>query len=138
MEFRDDGGIRVFVDRMTDMWARANGLVVVDGLAVAYSLRIVHWAARLGERIGYRGSWILGLHGSGLRGLQSHKRVEHWDSGPAYDENFYRETTTAFDLEIRQRPHAVAERLVGRLIDGLGTRPAFDQYLVDIGQRGQQ
>jgi hypothetical protein len=66
----------------------------------------------MGEEIGYRGSWVFGLHATRLRGHMS--SVYHsgfgWHNGPTYDAEDYREVTTATHLEALQQPWAVAER----------------------------
>lgn len=132
IEFREDGGIRLTAGRMT--MQRDSLRWAMDGLAVAYARRIVTWAAEVGQRLNYRGFWLLGIHASGLRGAQSinfHEGFSYGERGPSYDAESYREVTTASHLEMRQRPAAVTGQLVGRLLDGLGTRPKYDRYLHD-------
>lgn len=138
VEIRDDGGIRILVGRMTDQVGRRPGqedeMMILDGLAVAYSRRLVDWAAALGEATGWRGSWTLGLHGDRLRGLKSYVTREGMflSDGPAYDVDSYREVTTASHVEMLQRPGTVARRLVGRLADGLNTFNRFSGDLTDV------
>jgi hypothetical protein len=137
VEIREDGGIRVLVGRMTDQAGqRPNDdvLLILDGLAVAYARRIVDWAAAIGEATGWRGSWVLGLHGDRLRGLGSavFRQGMFFNDGPAFDEESYREVTVASHLEMLQRPGAVAKNLVGRLTDSLGTTARFEKELADI------
>lgn len=80
LEIRQDGGLRLLVGRLTAVWGtRARDdptldYVVLDAVAVAYSLRLVRWAAELSSLTGYRGSWALGIHGTGMRGLMSGPR----------------------------------------------------------------
>lgn len=125
IEFREDGGLRLLVGRMTAEWGSGDqAQVISDGLAVAYALRLVRWAKELGDRAGYHGSWVFGLHADRLRGLQSHLFRERHVFGPegvTYDADDYREVTTASRLEMAGQPEAVAERLVGRLTRALGT-----------------
>jgi hypothetical protein len=130
VEFREDGGVRVFVGRMTGSGPVFERPVktILDGLAVAYALRLAGWAAAVREATGYRGVWVFGIHGDSLRGLQSHRSAQSvWGDSQTYDAADYREVTTATHLEMADRPEAVAERLVGRLLRGLGTWTAYER-----------
>jgi hypothetical protein len=135
VEFREDGGIRVLLGRMTD-WRSGNGQapfeVITDGLAVAYCHRLVGWALALADAVGYRGAWLLAFAGDRLRGKASSVFAEpgFWDvDNQTYDSDTYRAVTTAVRAEMEERPAQVAERLVGRLIRGLGTWPRYGPML---------
>lgn len=107
-------------------------MVILDALAAVYAIRLAAWAAEVGQRTGYRGSWALGVHGSQLRGvtsLESSRSSGFQSDGQPFDAADYREVTTATHLELLERPQAVAGRLVGRLIRALGTEPVFAQAL---------
>lgn len=134
IEFREDGGVRLLMGRMTDIWGPAGEApkVIADGLAVAYAFRLISWALAVGDRTDYRGSWLLGLHAQGLRGLMSSALYENrgWGEGPTYDLNVYRDVTTATYAELQQQPWAVAERLVGRLVRGLGSQQRYGKLLI--------
>ena len=131
IELRDDGGIRVLVGRMTYITVRPFGndsrQVALDGLAVAYARYIISWALAISSRTNWRGSWMLGLHADGLRGVESYLYQDRLMAGraPAFDVDEYREVTTASHLEMTQTPHAVAYRLAGRLTEALGTYQHF-------------
>jgi hypothetical protein len=137
MELREDGGLRVLMGRITDPRMQQGGLgepevVITEGLAVGYALRCVHWAALVGEATGYRGSWAFGMHAHGLRGHMSSKVFEDiWGQGDGtrYDLDSYREVSTSVHLEMLEQPWAVAERLVGRLVRGLGTEQVYGPAL---------
>jgi hypothetical protein len=133
IELRQDGGIRILVGRMTASFGResSDGDAILDGLAVAYARRLVGWVTAVGERTGWRGTWILGVHGDGLRGLGSYLFRQSFTLGssPTFDEASYREVTTATHLEMLQRPELAAYRLVGRLVEGLGTWARFQRDL---------
>jgi len=137
MELREDGGLRVLIGRMTDTRRHQRVLgepevVITEGLAVGYALRCVHWATLVGGATGYRGSWAFGMHARGLRGHMSSKVFEDiWGQGDGtrYDLDSYREVTTSVHLEMLEQPWAVAERLVGRLVRGLGTEHVYGPTL---------
>jgi len=125
IEFREDGGIRVLMGRMTDTWNE--GPTICDGLAVAYARRLVRWAIEYGDAFGYSGQWGFGLAASGLKGLSSHVFREGMMIRRAsiYDVDLYRSVTTATRQEMKAEPWTVAHRLVGKLLRGLGTETYY-------------
>lgn len=127
IEFREDGGIRVFMGRMTA--DRGSGPAILDGLAVAYVRRLTSWALDYGKLWGYSGPWGFGIAASGLRGLSSSITKERHFDGPVYDQAVFREVTTSSTPDLEHQPWLVAKRLVGRLVRGLGTE---DYYLTDL------
>lgn len=46
-------------------------------------------------------------------------------SGPAYDADDYRSTATASLLELQEQPGRVIDRLIGKLLRGLGTEDYY-------------
>lgn len=128
IELREDGGLRVFVGRLTD---ERNGIpLILDGLAIAYATRVVEWARSVGFVTGYYGRWLIGVAGSGLRGKRSITYEERFlEEGPTYDTDDYRQTTTAEYFELDERPGDVVERLIGRLLRGLGTAGYFASHV---------
>jgi hypothetical protein len=92
---------------------------------------VVNWAAVVGQQTGYNGSWVLGLHATGLRGLSSSVFRENFQFSvaPTYDVDTYRESTTATGAELAQQPWQVAGRLVGRLIRGLASTARYQPAL---------
>jgi len=111
--------------RMTD--TRSAGQVICDGLAVAYARRRVRWAIGYGAGFGYTGKWGLGLAASGLEGLSSSVFKEHMmvRRGSIYDLDLYQLVTTATGQEMNAELWTVAQRLVGKLLRGLGTETYY-------------
>ncbi len=139
VELREDGGVRVFVGRLTD---EHNGSKQIrDGLAIAYAARLVEWARSVSHITGYRGRWLLGIAGNQLWGGRSATSgTRFMDSWPVYDADEYRQATTADYFELDERPGDVVQRLVGRLLRGLGTADAYADHVqypttVRAGQR---
>lgn len=146
VELRQDGGIRLLVGRLTADWGSKfdrdgqlveRDQVVVDVLAVSYAIRLAAWAAAIAESTGYRGQWVLGVHGTGLRGRASYLFRQNTgpgrSGGEPFDVDEYREITTATHLELTKRPRAVADRLVGRLVRGLGVEHMYEDALIADG-----
>ena len=124
LELEEDGGIRVVVGRMTGKWGQdSDDLVILDGLAVAYCLRLAYWARELSLRTGYRGAWAFGVAATGLSGLSSAVYRQNWSIGSptSYDRGRYISATSAHCSELDNTPSAIAERLIGGLLRGLGT-----------------
>lgn len=120
IELREDGGLRVFVGRLT---GDHNGnKLILDGLVLAYAIRLVEWARSVGEMTSYRGRWFLGVAGTGLQGGRTATSPSSFDDpGPVYDADDYRQITTTEYFELDERPGDVVQRLTGRLLRGLGT-----------------
>ena len=134
IELGEDGSVRVLVGRMTDTIESQSQEqpidLIFDGLAVAYSIRLVHWTRTLGERTGYFGSWTFGIAATNLDGLQSALSYNNFrGTWPHYDQPTFRETTFASHTEMRERPHDIVERIVGPLVRGLGSYEAFRDSL---------
>lgn len=134
IEFREDGGQRLLLGCMTcevhpNSWDEPRQ-VIMDGFAVAYAFRMALWAAEVGSRSGYHGTWVLGIHADRLRGLSSWVHTGTFgNTAVLFDANDYREVTTASHLELVERPYAVVDRLVGRLLRGLGTERNYSDVL---------
>lgn len=134
IEVREDGGLRAFVGRITDEAGGGGGtareFIILDGLAVAYAVRLVHWARMVSTLTGYGSSWMFGIAASGLQGCRSYVWLNDYSSsGPRYDRDDYRRTTTATLTEMTEHPGVVAKRLVGALLRGLGTAAVFEEAL---------
>lgn len=138
IEVHEDGGIRVLVGRMTEEFAGGNSRstpesVILDGLAVSYTVRLVHWARMLSTLMGYHSGWLFGIAASGLDGRRSLVWAQRFPPrGPHYDRDSYRKTTTATLAEMTEHPGRVAHRLAGGLLRGLAT---IDEFKVAFGHQ---
>lgn len=121
LEVLEDGGLRMLLGPIT--WESRGVRRIDDALAAAYCRRLVHWSATMAEQTGFRGRWVLGVLAVRLRGLES--AAFHGEvigrRGAAWDREEYRQVTMAHLPELQQQPWAVAERLAGQLLRGLGT-----------------
>lgn len=123
IEFREDGGIRALVGRVT-YYENVNGVdrrPLHDWLIVAYAVRLIGWAAAMGRRVGYHGSWGLGLHISRLRGLQGFIATRNTFDSPAFSEEVHRATAIATLADLDEKGPDVAGELVGGLLCAVGT-----------------
>lgn len=136
IELHDNGGLRIHMGRLTDAQSDEGGpSYVFDVAAAGYALRIVRLAQVVGEETGYRGAWGFGFHGDQLSGSISYTAASNRQSffgGDAdpYETDTYTEVTTAHANEIDGVPEAVAERLVGRLLQGLGSYSVLSSFLL--------
>lgn len=120
VELREDGGLRVFVGRLTET---QDGVVLIkDAVAIAWVSRLTEWARSVSAMTGYKGRWLLGMAGTQLRGRRSSTAETYFrEEGHVYDAETYRRTTSADFTELSQQPGDVVERLIGPLLRGLGT-----------------
>jgi hypothetical protein len=123
IEFLNGGGIRCLIGQATTTDGQRNAHVA-DRRIVSFARRLVHWAAEYGRQIGYRGSWLLGVHVNGLRGLQaiafSGVNVHYTPPRPyaptyrhpVYPDDVYERVIVARAQEIAEQPAEVTARLV--------------------------
>ena len=131
IEVHDNGGLRIQMGRLVDTLPESDGLrVVFDVAAVGYAHRILHLAQIVGAETGYRGAWGFGLHGDELAGaisyaVRSKRQFFFASDADPYETTTYSEVTTARPGEIEDATAAIAERLVARLLHGLGSYDVF-------------
>lgn len=132
IEFLNGGGIRCLIGQITQT-DRNLQKYVLDRRIVAFTRRLVRWVADYGQAIGYRGSWLLGIHVNGIRAHQSlgfsgtgavytHPRPHAPTySPPTYSEDTYERIATATTQEILARPGDITGQLVRDLTWALGS-----------------
>lgn len=137
-EFLNNGGIRCLVGQATTADSQQDKHIA-DRRIVAFTRRLVRWAADYGAAIEYRGSWLLGIHVNGLRGHQSWsfagpapgvyytppRPYAPTYSPPHYSEDTYERITTATTHAILDSPGEVTARLVRDLTWTLGTTEQY-------------
>lgn len=131
LEFRDNGGFRILMGRLTDikrLHIQTVSLVFDIGL-VAYAAYAVALARHITDETGYRGAWGFGVNGDLLAGHVSFVRANDMRNATRYvDEysaNDYSAIVVAQLAEIEDAPHTVVERLVGGLLHALGSHEYF-------------
>lgn len=127
LELRDDGGLRMFIGRAT--YRQDGDLMVMDGLALAYATRIVECARSVSVLTGYYGRWLLSIACDGLAGGRSAGDLGFYAVRPTYSANTYRQITTAEYFELDQQPGAIVNRMVGKLLRGLGTSAHYAAHI---------
>ncbi|GAA2259258.1 hypothetical protein GCM10009853_010300 [Glycomyces scopariae] len=133
IEFREDGGIRALIGGFTRRLheiERTQEQFIFDGLAVAYSFRLIGWAAGVAAAHEYRGSWMFGLAADGVHG-RSAWRTDPWFAPPQFDAEEYRSITTATTATINDRPHEIAEHLTGALLHALDHYDAYEAHFTN-------
>ncbi len=137
LEVHEDGGLRLFTSRLSDV-IRSNSdqdpdaQVVFDAALVIYTRRLA--AAAAAEEAGYFGNWALAVGATGLSGCRSFTLSQNWisRSGDRYSGDTYRRATVATYAELTRRPGQLADRLIGQLLRGFGTRQLLDAALTDV------
>ena len=136
---REDGGVRLTCGRGTDTFPPPGfpppdepPMAVIAVLVLGLAHSVAALAGRLGDAYAaYQGQWRLGIRMDRLRGavpldlLQGHPLHR---PGHPYTRDEYERVTSASTEELVNAPHAVAERLVARLLRGLGVAPRYLPY----------
>jgi hypothetical protein len=107
----------------------AGGVFILDQLVVAYARRLLAWATKYAEAIGYRGSWVFGVHVDGLAGLPSAFFANQHRMPPRFSAPAYEAVATATMQDVAGQAWAVTERLVGNLVWSLGTASHYRAVL---------
>lgn len=147
------GWVRTWADRATEGNGRAVGVddngpvryidlaaggsfppwpesrLVYDVLLLHKTTDMIRLVAALSNEVGYRGSWLVGVHLDRLRGLFSQLSDvtvgRMMLSAPAYDADTYTETIRASHSSIQDEPEVLAGKLMRRLLRGLGSEAAL-------------
>lgn len=117
LRVHEDGGLRLFFSRLSDILQGINGLedqqVIMDAAAVNCTRRFLALALAAAETAGYFGNWAVAFGATGLRGMPAHGMTLGFASRARYDEDSYTETTSVSWAELDNRPGAVTRRLIG-------------------------
>jgi hypothetical protein len=135
---REDGGIRFIFGRGTDPTSRAGlwpegrpQMAIVASRLLGLTRSVAALAGRLADEFGaYQGQWRLGVRMDRLLDAVPADIRDSPFGGPgnAYSRDDYEKVTTASTEELANAPHAVAERLVGQLLRGLGIAQKYLPY----------
>lgn len=119
IEVREDAGLRVLMARMT--YQSRNEAHIQEGLATAYVTRLLTWARRVSEEVGYNGTWLLGVAITGVNGKTASRAAgsfhAQWDR---YSEDEYRRASYATVKELTESPDSVVGRLIDSFLRALG------------------
>lgn len=135
LEVDEDGGLRIFMSRLSDSLqsadpARSGERLLVAG-AVVYARQFVALTASAAEHAGYLGTWILAAGATGIGSLPVHDHLLRGRTGPRQDASTYRRATTASYAELVKQPGTVTERLIGRLLRATGTYELYREALAN-------
>jgi hypothetical protein len=131
VELHDNGGLAVLLGRVT-AFLQESGRdlhVIFDVAVVNYALSVVSLAREVAYKTDYRGPWGFGVHADRLAGNRSF--TLHDDPTvissivDGYGAMTFTQVTTAHLQEMEDDPGAVADRVVGRLLHGLGSHRYF-------------
>ncbi|CAN5544497.1 hypothetical protein BH23ACT6_BH23ACT6_27340 [soil metagenome] len=115
----DEGGmVHLFCGRGSDT-LRGSGEVLIPAVVAGLVLRTVEVAARITGHTGYVGTWDFAVAVTDLRSVARHTTGLGQGSA-TYSADGYRHATSADRDELMAAPQACADRLIGRLLRGLG------------------
>ncbi|GLW22938.1 ATP-binding protein [Microbispora triticiradicis] len=134
LQVHEDGGLRLFTSRFSDLDRDGGEQVILISGAVSHTRRFLSLIRAAAEQAGYFGNWALALGATGLNGLRAYTpNTNNWLFTPQtrYDEDDYREATTVTWAELNEAPRAATRRLAGPLLRALSTEDSFKSALVD-------
>jgi hypothetical protein len=121
LEVTEDGPVFLRSGRAVDFTDGGKKLVIeIACLGLPY--RMVSLTARLSTALDFSGNWDFALAITNLNGAISYLRpfVGLQFNHPVYREYLYRASTRASGQEIKGRPGAIVNRLLGRLMRAIG------------------
>lgn len=128
----DDDGIVRFINVTAASPPRPDGShLVFEVLLLDEVVDMFYLIAALGDEVGYTGTWHVGVHLDRLNRHQSelagpNSRSGMWVlGGSGFDGSEYSKTTSSSTGEIREKPHAIAARLMRPLMRGMGSEPVL-------------
>ncbi|MEU4532124.1 hypothetical protein AB0F49_28230 [Micromonospora ureilytica] len=142
MVLREDGSIALTCGRGTDTvssrMTEESEAVVFPVLVLGMTHSLMMMAGHLAERAGgYQGQWAVGVLLDNLKNVGPFDGRATWgDMGVPYSRNEYEQLTTTTTLELAEETSAVVERLLGRLMRGLGVDSRYLPYSVESLQKG--
>lgn len=129
VEFHHDGGIRVWMGRLSYRHHERGEVVLVAG-ALRHTRRLLALTAAVADATGYLGNWDFGFAATGLRGRHALRPNAFGDS-PVYDVDRELRTTSATHAELTSRPGGITDRLVGHFLRTYAERGTFLDALTD-------
>jgi hypothetical protein len=134
VEVRENGSVGFTVGRLVDS-DRQDRRWVLDGLAVVYVLHACFVSAEISAYASYDGPWAFGVAADGLLDAPSSVTMQDLTglTGQGLDEDEYRRITVVDGSTLRQDCESIVDRLVGSLLDVLGTRERFLSMLHNAG-----
>jgi hypothetical protein len=133
LEIHEDGGIRIFMSRLSDQMTHPDEQVVFDAGAVMYVRHLIALVLAAADQAGYAGNWALAVGATNLRGRRSYESRKGWDAtdGPRFGEDTYQRAAVASHAQLLGTPGHVTSQLLARLLRALGTDGNFAPFLTD-------
>ncbi|WP_170290547.1 AlbA family DNA-binding domain-containing protein [Kitasatospora atroaurantiaca] len=131
LQVLEDGGLRLYFTRFSD--DSEGEQMLFPAVAVSLTRRLLQLTLAAADEAAYRGGWSLAVGATRLGGRRPwvSNRWSSWGETTRYTQDSYAQPTSAAWAEINESPAAVANRLVGRLLRGLGVEQSFTQALTD-------
>lgn len=120
VEFTEDGTVRLMTTRLSD--EIRNGQELFPTMMPILVRQLVGLAGAVAAEVAYGGMWMLGVAATEVAGLPVYTgEMGHFRTPRvSADLGTYERYTSASSSEVQQHPAAVAQRLVGRFVRGLG------------------
>lgn len=130
IQLREDGSLFMTASRLTDT-DPDDQTWILDGLAIAYTVRLVRYARLIADVLGYDGDWDFGVLGTGLKGRASTAHRQNWTTPRPFDADRYEEILHVSREKLERSPREVVDGLVEGLLFVLGTADNFEEAIRD-------
>lgn len=117
LQVNENGGLRLFCARATDVFGRDGVVVILDSLVFGFVWRVTDWARAVAEQTGFVGNWRFGIALTRIAGARSPliTRAVFRARDASYEDDEYNAWTEATYAELAGDLVPIVERLVGRL-----------------------
>ncbi|MGW1871469.1 AlbA family DNA-binding domain-containing protein [Streptomyces mauvecolor] len=133
LQLFEGGGLRLYSSRFSAAIGDPREQVILDSAAASLTRRFLALVLDVAQQSGYRGNWALAFGATRLRGRRPYSgyiNLYHGaTSATRYSADSYQEATGTTWAELDTAPGAIASRLVGPLLRGLGAEHHFDHAL---------
>lgn len=139
---REDGSVALTcgrgTDTLTSRMTEESEAVVFPVLVLGLAHSVMMMAGRMAQHAGgYQGQWAVGVLLDNLKNVSPFDGRATWgDMGVPYSRAEYEQLTTTTTMELTEQTSAVVERLLGRLLRGLGVDSRYLPYSVESLQKG--
>lgn len=139
LEVSEDGGLRLFMSRLSDEDGKAR--VFFDPAVIIFVRRFLAVLEAAAEAGGYLGNWTLAIGITGLKGCKSYrmnKSSMRTSNELVYSGDVYERATEASYAELTSKHGGIADRLLGQLLRAFDTRRIYIEALTDrpVGGEG--
>lgn len=116
MEYREDGGLRLYYGRASDLQESRQQRWLMLGAIAGETASVIEAARLVSSEAKFVGSWRFGVALRGIRGISAFSQDIRFFDGWRFSEDNYDEVTEVDHATLHEPGSPVLEALVGRLV----------------------